>query len=219
MKKEIFFRGLFYVIGLLILALGITLNTRTNMGVSPIISVAFCISSLLQANFGNITLIWYTLFVLVEIICHICIRRYRSIPADLLQIPLSIVFTRFMNLFLAVIPDMTGSILIRLPLLLIAIVLTGAGIVLTLNARLIPNPGDGIVQAIADCSGKKVSTIKNILDGVCVAITIMVSLLATGRLIGIGAGTILAVIFVGRVVALLNYLWKDRILQLCGLKI
>lgn len=55
-----------------------------------------------------------------------------------------------MNLFTHVIPNMTGNIAIRLIFLLIAIVMTGLGIVLTLNVRLIPNPGDGIVQALSD---------------------------------------------------------------------
>lgn len=217
MKKEKVFRGLFYIIGMLVLALGITLNTKTNLGVSPLISVAFCVSNLLDANFGDMTLIWYIIFVLVEIVSHIFTKRYKEIPLDILQIPLSIIFTRFMNLFSDVIPNMTGSLGIRVPLLLVAIVLTGAGIGFTLNARLIPNPGDGIVQALADCSRIKVSTMKNILDAVCVCITICISLIFAGKLIGIGIGTILAVIFVGRVVAVFNHFLKSKILRLSGL--
>ena len=46
MRKTVFFRVLFYVIGLLVLALGLTLNTKTGLGVSPIISVAYSISEI-----------------------------------------------------------------------------------------------------------------------------------------------------------------------------
>lgn len=219
MKREWFFRVFFYIIGLLVLALGITLNTKTNMGVSPLISVAFCVASLLKENVGDVTLIWYIVFVAVEIICHIGLKRYRTIPADILQIPLSIVFTRFMNLFSDVIPDMTGSLVIRGIFLVIAIVLTGVGIGLTLNVRLIPNPGDGIVQALADCCGRKVSTVKNMLDAFCVLITVVISMIFAGKLIGIGVGTILAVIFVGRAVAVFNYFCKDTVSKLSGLKV
>ncbi|MDE5747084.1 MAG: hypothetical protein K2I21_05855 [Acetatifactor sp.] len=207
------------MIGLLVLALGITLNTKTNMGVSPLISVAFCVASLLKENVGDVTLIWYIVFVAVEIICHIGLKRYRTIPADILQIPLSIVFTRFMNLFSDVIPDMTGSLVTRGIFLVIAIVLTGVGIGLTLNVRLIPNPGDGIVQALADCCGRKVSTVKNMLDAFCVLITVVISMIFAGKLIGIGVGTILAVIFVGRAVAVFNYFCKDTVSKLSGLKV
>ena len=217
MKKEKCFRGLFYIVGMLVLALGIILNTKTNLGVSPLISVAFCVSTLLNKNFGDMTLIWYIIFVLVEIMSHICTKRYKVIPADILQIPLSIVFTRFMNLFSDAIPTMNGSLAIRVPLLLVAIILTGMGIGFTLNARLIPNPGDGIVQALSDCSGKKVSTVKNILDAVCVVITISISFIFARKLIGVGIGTILAVIFVGRVVAVFNHFFKDKLLKASGL--
>ena len=46
MKKTMFFRSLFYIIGLLVLALGLTLNTKVGLGVSPIISVSFSISTI-----------------------------------------------------------------------------------------------------------------------------------------------------------------------------
>nr|WP_282751859.1 hypothetical protein [Emergencia timonensis] len=39
MKKAIVYRVFFYVLGLLVMALGITLNTKSGLGVSPIISV------------------------------------------------------------------------------------------------------------------------------------------------------------------------------------
>lgn len=217
MKKENIYRGILYIAGLLTLALGIALNTRTNLGVSPLISVAFCVSKLTNFNIGNMTLLWYLVFVAVEIVCHIRMKRYKSIVADMLQIPLSVVFTRFLNLFTAVIPDMMGSVVVRLLLLAVAIILTGLGIVLTLNVRLIPNPGDGIVQALADFFDKKVSTVKNALDATCVVITIVLGFAFAGKIIGIGIGTILAVIFVGRVVAVGNHFLKEKIIRCCGL--
>jgi len=218
MKRSTIYRVLIYIIGMLILALGITLNTRTNLGVSPIISVAFCISKLTNTNIGDMTLLWYIVFVTIEILCHIKMKKYRMILADILQLPLSIVFTRFMNLFTVMIPDMTGNIAGRLCALAIAVVLTGMGIVLTLNVRLIPNPGDGIVQALADLFCAKVSTVKNILDAGCVLFTAILGLAFAGKMIGIGAGTLLAVIFVGRVVAVGNRLLKESIIRYSGLE-
>lgn len=217
MKKEMLYRVLFYIGGMLLLALGITLNTRTNLGVSPIISVAFCVSKIVHADVGDMTLLWYTTFVVIEILCHVGMKRYRAIGPDVLQIPLSIVFTRFMNLFSGLIPDMTGNLVSRVLWLIFAIILTGMGIVFTLNMRLIPNPGDGIVQALADCSGRKVSLVKNMLDATCVLLTILIGYFSSGKLIGIGIGTVLAVIFVGRVVAVGNYFFKNKITEISGL--
>lgn len=218
MDKGRIWRGFFYCLGLLVLAFGISLNTKTNLGVSPLISVSYSAAYILNANFGNMTFLWYGVFVLVQIICHLCTKRYREIVIDILQIPLSMVFTRFLNVFAVLLPNMTGSMVVRILLLLLAIVCTGAGIGLTINARLVLNPGDGIVQALADCSGKKVSTVKNVLDAVCVMITVIISLIFTREVVGIGIGTILAVIGVGRVVAVYNRFFKEGQLKLSGLE-
>ena len=66
---------------------------------------------------------------------------------------------------------------------------------------------------------KKISTVKNILDAVCAAITIVMGMVFAGKIIGIGVGTLLAVIFVGRVVAAGNHLCKETILKWSGLKV
>lgn len=47
MRKQYFYRILFYAGGLLVLALGLTLNTKTGLGVSPIISVAYSTATIL----------------------------------------------------------------------------------------------------------------------------------------------------------------------------
>ena len=117
MKKNMFLRIVFYAAGLLILALGIILNTKSGLGVSPIISVAYSIATIGGFNFGNITFLLYSAFVVVEIVLHIFRNQRYSREAngaiapaarrdlklvllmDLLQLPLSLVFTRFMNLF------------------------------------------------------------------------------------------------------------------------
>ena len=56
-RQKLFFRWLVYILGLLILALGITLNTKTGLGVSPIVSVAFVASQLGGWSIGNTTLV------------------------------------------------------------------------------------------------------------------------------------------------------------------
>ena len=56
--KQWGFRIFFYVLSMLILAMGITLNTKTGLGVSPIISVSYSVSEIFHLNFGNVTLIW-----------------------------------------------------------------------------------------------------------------------------------------------------------------
>ena len=75
MQKNYIYRGGFYLVGLLVLALGISLNTKTGLGVSPIISVSYSISTIWNLNFGNMTMVLYCIFVLVEMLLHPILYR------------------------------------------------------------------------------------------------------------------------------------------------
>lgn len=244
MKKEYVFRWGIYLSGLLILALGLTLNTKAGLGVSAIISVPFSISEIWNLNFGNMTLIVYTLFVAMQMILHV-IRNKRheknggealshanqvnlklTLIMDALQLPLSLVFTRFLNVFNTWIPDFKtvyaghflGSLGGQFVLLALALLFTGVGAAMTLNMRIVPNPGDGIVQAIADCIGKDVGFTKNCFDLLNICITVSIGMVFAGKIVGAGIGTVCAVIAVGRVIAAFNHLFLGRLLVKAGLE-
>ena len=217
MKNKRVLRIFFYLLGLAILAAGITLNTKTTLGVSPIVSVAYCLSEITGWNFGNTTFMWYTFFVFLEVLLHLIKKAEdwrRKITADLLQIVVSLIFTRFMNLFSAVIPvfetaypdSFAGSFWGRFLFLLLAIVLTGVGAAMSLFMRIVPNPGDGLVQGISDFWGLKTGLAKNLVDLSCVLLTAALSLLCLRRIVGIGIGTLAAMLGTGRVIALYNRL-------------
>ena len=65
-KAESINRWCCYTLGMVILALGLTLNTKTGLGVSPIVSVAYCVSQILDMNFGDMTFVLYALFVAAQ---------------------------------------------------------------------------------------------------------------------------------------------------------
>ncbi len=83
--------------------------------------------------------------------------------------------------------------------------------------RIIPNPGDGIVQAIADCINKSVGFTKNCFDLFNICITFTIGMVFTGGLVGIGIGTVLAMLGVGRVIALFNHFTYYQIGRMTGL--
>ncbi len=241
--KETWFRAFIYILGLLILAMGLTLNTKAGLGVSPIISIAYAVSEITGHNFGNTTLVLYTVFVGVEMVMHaIRIRRQKRTEQevlrhagrtdakliflmDFLQIPLSIVFTRFLNVFSAIVPEIRTEgrnaaveFTIRLLVLFLALILTGVGAAMSLNMRIVPNPGDGLVQAIADNIHKSVGFTKNCVDVTCVTVTVIISLVSRGKLYGVGIGTIIAMVAVGRTIAVFNHFTKEKLIHLTGVE-
>ena len=208
-----------YLAGLVVLALGITLNVKTGLGVSPLVSVAHVAALVIPAPIGDTTFVLYSSFVVVQIVMHLLMyRRNRTLPIgsiivkDMLQLPLSMAFTRLMNVFEAAIPMMTdlvqgsffASMAGRLLVLLAAIVCTGVGAAASLDMRLIPNPGDGIVQTIADVSHLETGLVKNIFDGCSVALALVLSYAILHENLTIGIGTLAAFLGIGRVMALFN---------------
>jgi len=226
MKKETTMRMIIYAAGLITLALGLVLNTKAGLGVSPIISVAYFASLVLDMKFADTTLFWYCVLVLIQMTLYAVRKKEKPVfVAVLLQIPFSIVFTRFMNLFSIWIPDCAadcqgtffGTLAGQMLVLLLALLCTGVGAAMTLSMRLIVNPGDGIVQSVADFTGKKVGFTKNCIDFTCFLLTSCLSFFTFGSIRGIGIGTVIAVIMVGRVMAVFNMLFKDRLLCAAGL--
>ena len=192
--------------------MGIILNTKTGFGVSPIVSVPYVVSQLCGFNFGNATLVFYAILAGAEYLLKWkAFRLY-----DLLQIPLSIVFTRFMNLFSACLPT-PGGMAGRAACLALAVVCTGVGASMSVDVRLVPNPGDGIVQAISDRSGREMGLCKNCFDLGCIACSLLLGLFFRGRVVGIGLGTLCAMLGVGRVMALFNRCFACRIATCSGL--
>ena len=212
-KKQMAFRLLIYAAGLIILACGITMNTKTGMGVSPIISVPYSISEIWGLNFGNMTFIVYTIFVIIQAVLM------RRITLDLiLQLPLSLVFTRFLNLFDMILPESGSYIWEKLLMLAVAISLTGIGIIMSVRTGFVPNPGDGIVNEIAVVIKKSMGFTKNCFDLLNLCISCSVGMIFAGHLIGIGLGTVLTMLLTGRAVALFSFIFLKPMLHACGLE-
>lgn len=208
-------RWIIYICGMLVLAMGLTLNTKAGLGVSPIISLSYAVSELWQFNFGDMTFLLYSLFVVGELILH----RGKRLISDLCQLPLSLIFSRVLNLYAALIPYEAEQepFWMNFLLLLLAIICTGIGAAVTVNMKLVPNPGDGIVAAVGEAIGREQGVAKNIFDVCCVAATCVLGLAASGRIVGVGVGTVAAMVLVGRVISLVNHISRERMCRAAGL--
>ena len=203
-----------YVSGMIVLAFGLTLNTKVTLGVSPLLALPYAISEIYSLNFSNLVFILYCLFIVAQLIIHRFVLHTdeKSIyVTDVLQIAVSLLFTRFMNLVSSIIPVFANEcsgffagIWFRLLMLMVAMILTGTGASLILNMKLVPNPGDGVVDAIAQAIKNPLGTAKNIVDITCVFLTAVFSFVSSGKIVGIGIGTLLAMLGVGRVINFIN---------------
>ena len=199
---------------MVLLALGLTLNTKTGLGASAIVSIPFTLSEGTGLDFGDLTLVEYCVLVAAQFV----VKGKKRTWVDLLQLVVSLVFTRFLNIFKAAIPYESGFLPADIALLVVAIILTGVGAAMTVDMQLVPNPGDGIVHSLAQRFGKELGLCKNLFDVGCVATSLVLGLAFGDPLLGIGLGTILSMVGVGRSIAVFNGLCKPRLLAMAGLQ-
>jgi uncharacterized membrane protein YczE len=218
-QKNVIARIFFYILGICTLALGLTLSTKTKLGASAIIAVAFSISEISGIQLGDATFILYCFFIAVEIVLHLLpgkrapSDKRKALIIDVLQLPFSVFFTRLLNVYAAWIP-VPEQLPVRIAVLVLAIVLIGVGAALTLDMRLVASPGDGIVQAISDRSGLELGLTKNIVDVCCVAFTCLLTLICVHHIIGIGIGTLAGMLGTGRVIAIFNRMFGAYLIPL-----
>ena len=205
-------RIVIYLVGMIVLAAGLTLNSKVTLGVSPILSLPYALSEILSLRYSDAVFFWYCLFIVLQMLIHLHLKKEKNVLiTDVLQILVSLLFTRVMNFYSGLIPvfetecqGFLSTIWFRLIMLTLAICLTGTGAALTLSMHLIPNPGDGIVAAVSELLQKKVGTCKNIVDISCVCLTVLISFISAKKIIGVGIGTLFAMLGVGRIINFIN---------------
>ncbi len=192
-------RVLTYCIGILILACGITLNTKTRLGVSPVISVAYNIAQILHTPLGPTTFVYYAFLIFLQFL--LLPKDFSIVQCG--QIICAFLTSAFIQLFDLILPSPDGMPF-RLLLLFVAIFLTGLGASITVGMKLVPNPADALANIIGKKIGRDLGLGKNILDAVCIILAVILGLAFSGSLLGIGIGTAVSVLFTGRVMALVQ---------------
>lgn len=198
---------LVYLLGNVVLAFGVCLNTKTALGVSPVTSVAFNISQITAVPFGVINFFYLCVLIGIQyLLLKGAFQRFQ-----LTQILASFLSSFFLQLFddLIVLPQ---ALPIRLLALVIGVALTGFGASLTVGMRLIPNPADALAETVGRVLHRPFGFGKNVLDSIAITVSIVLGLFFKGSFLGIGIGTVVAMALTGRVIALCHP-WTERLYQ------
>jgi uncharacterized protein len=203
-----------YGLGLFIMALGVAFSVRSNLGVSPVTSVPFVLSRIFSVSLGTTTVVFYIFCMGLQAV--ILRREYRLV--DLFQIAASFMFGYFTDaaLFLTSFLPVTDNIAVRLVYLAAGIACVALGILFYLTTALISLPTDGTVQAISYKGKFKLHKVKIIYDCVSTGLALVLSLLVLHGIQGLGAGTVIAALGVGRMLGVFTALLKKRLLRFLG---
>lgn len=198
-----------YCIGLLLLAFGVTFSVRSDLGVSPVNSIPYVLSLITGADQGLLTTGVFCSYILLQFL--LLFKEFK--PINLLQIVFASIFgyfVTFSNHLWAFFPS-PDHYAARLLLLAVSMVSVALGLMCYLAADIVPQPAEGVMLAIQIKTGVEFSRIKVIFDLTVVIIAGVISCLAFGQLRGIGEGTVIAAVGIGKILGVLNKKYRKSI--------
>lgn len=201
-----------YCLGLLFLAFGVAVSVNSNLGVSPVNSLPYVISLVINAPMGNCVTVVFCVYILMQLL----LLGKKFSPINLLQIAFSTLFGYFVDFAKAQIgswalPGYPGQLI----MLAMSIVLIALGILLYMEAQLVPMPMEGLSITIANRLGKSFPVIKTAVDCVVVGAGLVLSFLFLGHLEGIREGTIITAVITGKIISLMKKPLSPLIQKLC----
>ena len=193
-RKHFAARCALLLAGLAVMALGVALSIKAELGTSPISSVPYVSGLISGLSVGTTTIIVNSLFVLAQIL----MLRSQYDWYQLLQIPVAIVFGLMIDMFSLLMGDIVLSSYIQQWLFCAAgIIFVALGVSMEVTAELITTAGEGLVLAICQVTSFKFGNVKVAVDVTLVILAAAASLLVLGELAGVREGTATAAVLVG----------------------
>ena len=204
-------RIVIYICGIFLLALGGVLAIKSNLGASPVSSLPLSISKVSSISLGTAAAILFIIYVGIQIL----ILRNDFKIIQLLQIIFAILFGQIMNFFNIIININVENFYIRILICILSFFVTAFGVVFTITANIVPVAPDGLAQAISKRMNIDFGKAKIYFDCVVVILSVLILTLNNKGLDGLGIGTILSALLVGRIVAYINKNLKHKIENIC----
>lgn len=205
-------RILIYCLGLLSLAFGVAFSVNSNLGVSPVNSLPYVISRILKVQMGTCVTAVFCFYILLQIL--ILGRKFN--PVNLLQILFSTIFGYFVDFAKMVLGDFAiPTYFGQLTMLAVSIPLIALGIVLYMDAQLVPMPMEGLSSCLAEKFGVSFPNMKTIIDCLVVGIGLVLCFVFLGGLDGLREGTIITAVVTGKVIALIKKPLSPILKKIC----
>lgn len=211
MKKKFVIRFILYILGLFLLSFGIALSIKSNTGVSPVSSVPLVYSQITGLTMGTVTFIVYLGFIALQII----ILRKDFKAKDLLQIAFSSVFGLFVDLSLFLLRNLVPpNYLGQLATMASSLIVMPIGVFLLIVTDIVVNAPEGICLAICKRWNLEFSKVKVSFDIILVTISAISAMIFLGNLSQLREGTVVAAIWIGKGVGILQRRFSDKVKKL-----
>lgn len=204
-KDKLLKRCIVLVIGLFIMAIGVALSIKANLGTSPVSCVPYVYSLGFPMTVGLLSIIVNVLMILLQIV--LLRKDYQLI--QLVQLPVALVFGFFIDFAMFLLSGLQPSNYIyQWTLCLLSCVIIAFGVFLEVKANVTYLAGEGLSIAISKAFNKEFGKAKVGVDASLVIIGVASSFILLHRLEGIREGTIAAALLVGTIARFYNKNFK-----------
>jgi len=190
----IFKRSLALIAGLFIMAFGVALSVKANLGTSPISCVPYVYSLGFPITIGVASIVMNAILILLQIV--VLRKAYQWI--QVLQFPVAVLFGFFIDFAMFILSDVQPSnYLWQWIVCLLSCAIIAFGVLLEVKAKVTYLAGEGLSLAISKAFHLEFGKVKVGLDSTLVVIGIVSSFVFIHNLQGIREGTIAAALLVG----------------------
>ncbi|MCB6994405.1 DUF6198 family protein [bacterium 210820-DFI.6.37] len=202
-KTELAKRYIIFLIGLYINSFGVSFITKAELGTSPISSIPYVLSLGFGPTLGQFTIFFSLLLIFLQIL--ILGKKFK--PADLLQIPVSIIFGYFIDWSMLLLKWIEPELYpYKIIYLLIGCVILGFGVYVEVAANVAMLPGESFVRAVTIRFHTDFGITKVCFDASMALIAAAISLPLFHYINGVREGTIIAALIVGMIAKLFGRL-------------
>jgi len=199
--RETIKRYLFFIFGLFLMAVGVALSTRSNLGTSPISAVPYVLSLGLPMTIGQFTFFMNLLFIAFQIL--LLRKQFKWI--QLLQIVVAVIFGFFTDFTMGLFSWINvTSYPAQLGLFVLSCLVLALGVSMEVTADVVLMAGEGVVSAISMVMKKEFGKLKVGFDATLVICSCIFSFILFHKLNGVREGTVLAALLVGTIVRIIN---------------
>ena len=191
-----------YLLGLFIIALGIAMAAKSDLGVTPTSSIPYAISQITGWEFGLMTALFHFSMVVFQAL----LQRKQFPLKSLLQVPVGLLFGSFVTMatrLLALLPA-PETMALRLLIAVISSGIIAVGIFFYLPANIVPLAPDAAMEALAVACKKPTGGTKVVFDIANVVLALILCLSVLGGFGSVGIGTVISALLLGTYLGFYN---------------
>lgn len=196
MQKKTFSCELALVLAMLINSLSVSLMVKANLGISTLSSVPLALS---YVHSGFSLGLWNFIYQVGFLLLLVFLTRNYD-PKYLLSFVVARAFGYLLDFWNAVLSPLPDAMAFRAAYCVIGLIAIAFGASLFNKCRLPILPLDAFLRDFSNHFKFHVKWVKTILDALSVIATSIITLVFLGGIEGIGAGTLLSVVFTGMLI-------------------